>query len=181
MTILEQLHQDHVNLNRLLDILSHKVSRLRAGEHPNFGLLGDVIEYITNYADVHHHPREDKIYAYFHQRGPELEEAILRCEKEHHDMKHFGVELAEAVDCILHDAVMPMDKFADKLDSFVTHQKCHLDLEEGVLFPLLRQLATEEDWAALTEELPRVNDPLFGALAEQYSTLYQELLTDNAA
>lgn len=184
MTILDELHHDHVNLNRLLVILSEKVIKLRAGEHPNFGLMADVIDYITEYADVHHHPREDLMYAYFHERSDALESAIVRCEQEHKDLKHLGVELYEALDCILHDAVMPMDKFIDKLDQFVLQQKTHIDMEEGVLFPILRAVATDDDWATLAEKLPKPDDPLFGEVqADRYSLLYREFLAEetNAA
>ena len=87
------------------------------------------------------------MYAYFRGRDAELDKAIDRCEAEHREMKHLGVELSEAVDCILHDAVMPMDQFTDRLEQFVTQQADHLNLEEGELFPKLQAVASEEDWA----------------------------------
>ena len=84
-----------------------------------------------------------------------------------------------AVDCILTDAVVPMDQFIAKLEVFLDEQIEHLNLEEGVLFPLLDEIATAEQWQRLEPDLPRMDDPLFGAKQKQrYIDLYSELLRD---
>ncbi|WP_027857194.1 hemerythrin domain-containing protein [Marinobacterium jannaschii] len=179
MTILNELHQDHINLNKLLVILRHKVEKLRSGEHPNFGLMGDVVEYISTYADAYHHPREDRMYEYLRGRSDNLDLAIDDCIAQHRHLKKLGEELCESVDSILHDAVMPMDEFTDKLAAFVEEQSTHLNFEEGSLFPLVQGVATENDWATLNNDLPSVEDPLFGEKqAARYAELYQELLVD---
>ena len=65
MNILSELHQDHLNLSRLLEMLDRKVEQLRGGVHPDFSLMAEVVSYVGSYADQHHHPREDKMYAFF--------------------------------------------------------------------------------------------------------------------
>ena len=180
MTILNELHQDHINLNKLLAILGNKLEQLKQGEMPNFILLSDAVDYISSYADAYHHPREDLLYAYFSESDcPELNEAIRECTEEHHRLKQYSEDILEAVDCILNDAVVPMDQFTEKLEVFLDHQIEHLNLEEGTLFPLLDEVATEQDWSTLEKELPRMDDPLFGEQQKQrYIELYTELLQD---
>ena len=179
MTILNELHQDHINLNKMLAILRLKVEKLRAGNHPNFSLMADVVDYISNYADAYHHPREDSMYAHFKGRSDELDAMINSCEKAHHDMRTTCHELADTIDGILHDAVIPMDEFTDKLEAFLDEQSEHLKLEEGSVFPLLQGVASDEDWQQLIAELPKSDDPLFGEKqAAQYSDLYKELIVD---
>jgi len=180
MTLLNELHQDHVNLNKLLAVLGNKLEKLKQGEMPNFVLLADAVDYITSYADAYHHPLEDQMYAFFKDSGcPELDQAISQCVEEHRQLKKSSHEIIEAVDCILSDAVVPMDQFSDKLEHFINDQIEHLNLEEGTLFPLLDEVATEEQWKALEPHLPKRSDPLFGEQQKQrYIDLYSELLRD---
>ncbi|WP_432474012.1 hemerythrin domain-containing protein [Amphritea sp. HPY] len=180
MTLLNELHQDHLNLNKLLAVLGNKLSKLKQGELPNFILLADAVDYISNYADRYHHPREDEMYHYFHDLDcKELTEAIDLCVAEHKRLKQYSDELLVEVDCILNDAVVPMDEFIDLLDTFLTHQVEHLNLEEGTLFPLLDDLASAEQWAELELKLPKMDDPLFGEQQkERYTQLYTDLLQD---
>lgn len=179
MTILNELHRDHINLNKMLAILRQKVAKLRAGNHPNFSLMADVINYISNYADAYHHSREDSMYQYFHGRNAELDKLLVNCEKEHAKMKHTSTELSETIDGILHDAVIPMDKFTDKLEAFLDEQAEHLNVEEGSLFPMIQGIATDQDWVELSNTLPKSADPLFGEKqTHEYMDLYKELMVD---
>lgn len=180
MTILKELHQDHINLNKLLAVLGYKLDKLKQGEMPNFVLLSDAVDYISNYADAYHHPLEDQMYDYFKDSGcPELDEAIAKCGDEHKLLKQCSEELIEAVDCILNDAVVPMDQFTTKLEHFLDRQVEHLNLEEGTLFPLLDDIADDEQWSVLSKQLPKMDDPLFGEQQKQrYIDLYSELLRD---
>ncbi|MGB0466549.1 MAG: hemerythrin domain-containing protein [Pontibacterium sp.] len=179
MTILTELHQDHINLNKMLAILQLKVGKLRAGDHPNFSLMADVVSYISDYADAYHHRREDCMYKHFYGRDPALDKLITSCEDEHRHMKYTCTVLSETIEGILHDAVVPMDAFTDRLASFLDEESAHIDKEDKVLFPMLQKLATEQDWAQLLEELPRLDDPLFGEKqAVQYADLYNELVVD---
>lgn len=179
MTILAELHQDHVNLNKLLVILRQKVNQLKEGQQPNFCLIADVIDYISNYADGHHHPREDKMYQYLADRNPELDKHLFNCAKEHEELKATSLQLSEAIDGILHDSVMPMDEFVNLLDDFVSLQTAHLNFEEGELFPLIADIVSEGDLAELERELPKQDDPLFGEKqAHEYMDLYRELILE---
>lgn len=179
MTILAELHQDHVNLNKLLFILRQNGGQLRAGKHPNFNLISDVIAYIGNYADGFHHPREDRLYEYFSGRAVQLDEQLNKCLVDHEKIKVATTQLKEAVDGVLQGAIMPMAQFADCLDEFVDLQLNHLNTEESELFPLIEQYAKPNDWVVLAQALPRPNDPLFGEQqAQEYTALYRELIME---
>ncbi|MBV0932267.1 hemerythrin domain-containing protein [Marinobacterium weihaiense] len=179
MNIVSELHQDHVNLDRLLEILERKVTRLRAGNHPDFSLMAEVVDYVGDYADQHHHPREDRMYAFFRGRDAALDKAFDKSEAEHVTLKQLSTRLAESIDGILHDAVMPMDQFTDQLEAFVKAEKAHLRHEEKAIFKPLESLASDTDWQALAEQLPQSEDPLFGERqADQYRALYKALVED---
>jgi hemerythrin-like domain-containing protein len=180
MNVLDQLHQEHINLNRLLDILDNHCRTLEQQGQPNFPLVLDVIEYISHYADVHHHPREDSLYAYFAGRDLLLDEAQLFCTAEHQRMRAHTHALRESLDGILNDAaVVPLERVANQLLEFVQQQRGHLAFEERRIFPAIDRIATDEDWATLAKELPQPMDPLFGERqADQYRVLYKEMVFD---
>lgn len=182
MTIMKELHQEHVNLKRLLEMLSRKVDKFRAGTRPDFQLMSDVVSYVGGYADTHHHPREDRMFAYFKGRGTELDALMKRCEAEHAELKHLSTHLNESIDGVLHDAtVVPMDVMIDSLAEFVERESEHLDFEEGDLFPKIESVASDEDWNALAQNLPSPTDgdPLFGQkLSKEYRDLYQALANE---
>ncbi|WP_415901446.1 hemerythrin domain-containing protein [Neptuniibacter sp. QD29_5] len=179
MTILAELHQDHVNLNKLLAILRQKVNQLKAGQQPNFSLMADLIDYISNYADGHHHPREDKMYKCLADRNPDLDQYLFNCAKDHEALKTSSLQLKEAVDGILHDSVMPMDEFACLLDDFVSLQTVHLNFEEGQLFPMIQEMVSDNELTMIEKQLPKQEDPLFGEIkAREYMELYKELMLE---
>lgn len=179
MTVVSELHQDHVNLSKLLEILDKKILKLKEGDQPNINLMADVIGYIATYAEGYHHPREDKLYAYFHGKNNQLDEVMKECEDAHVNLKGYAHALLETIDGVLHDAVVPMGDFIGKLEDFVLNEKAHLDFEETKVFPLLNEIATNADWKKVEKQLPVEEDPLFGEKrTEEYKSLYAELMRD---
>ncbi|KGK41271.1 hypothetical protein LH51_15860 [Nitrincola sp. A-D6] len=179
MTLIAQLHQDHINLSRLLEVMELKVQKLKAGDSPNFLLLSELVDYIGNYADQYHHPREDHMYHYFCGRDATLDAHLQKCEAEHTDLKQASKVVNETVDAVMHDAVIPMSDFIGQLEAFVLREREHLDYEETVIFPGIEQVANDADWAALEQKLPEPEDPLFGEKqGENYRELYKALLQD---
>ena len=178
--MLDALHQEHLNIARLLDILRQKLFAIRS-EHPvRYGLMRDVLCYLSEVADQQHHPREDLIYDYYLKYR--CSDSILkqRLKNEHFAVAAAGKDLREMVDMILMDAVIPLDHVATALDRFIVLQQHHLDYEEATVFPMLRQTLTEDDWRHLEHNWVHMtgDDPLFGRqVAERYHDLATQLLS----
>lgn len=162
MNVLEQLHQDHINLCKLLRILDDLIHRVDEGEPPDFPLMAEIADYIEVYDKRHHHPREDRVYAFFAGRSMQLDKVMDRCRSEHAELETSGRSLAEILDGPMHDAVMPVDELAARLRQFILAELSHLDFEEGEVYPKLAALSSATDWAELDQLLPPENDPLFG-------------------
>lgn len=176
MTILDELHQDHINLEKLLNLLEDNIGQVKAGAAPNFLLASEIAEYIENYVKQYHHPREDRLFVFFRGRLSELDAVMGQCEQEHFALERKGRSLVSIVEGAMHDAVVPMHELVSRIESFVRDERAHLNLEEGKVFPTIAKVATEDDWARLERLLPRESDPLFSALqADRYAALLQEL------
>lgn len=180
--IMSQLHLDHVNLSRLLDVLKAKLVDLKAGERPDYRLMLDVVTYIVDYADDHHHPLEDQIYDYAIAHYPRIKAPLDAVEAEHKQIRQSTQEFQQMIDTILMDRVIPMEHFNQCLDDFIQQQYAHLNQEEGKVFPLLEETLQPQDWQQLSAALVQRDDPLFGDnVADEYKRLYKLLTGQSAA
>ncbi len=179
--MLDTLHQDHVNISRLLNVLRDNLAAIRSEKPVKFSLLKDALVYLSEVSDTYHHPREDLIYDYYVAYRSHDEEPVTNMLKEQHkEIIASGQQLLELVDMILMDAVIPLDTVAVALEQFIALQQKHLDYEESIIFPLLRKNLTEDDWRHLEHnwEHKIVDDPLFGReVAERYQDLSTQLLS----
>ncbi len=176
--MLDGLHQDHLNIAKLLDVLRDKLFLIRAEKPIRYRLLRDILCYLSEVADQRHHPKEDLIYDYYLKYRCEDPELANRLKAEHGQLVTAGCELSEMVDMILMDAVIPLDQVAAKLEQFIVLQQRHMDFEEGQIFPELRVKLTEDDWRHLEQNWHQIKseDPLFGRdVAERYRELSERL------
>jgi len=180
--IMSQLHLDHLNLSRLLNVLKDKLDRLKAGERPDYQLILDVVTYIVDYADAHHHPLEDQIYDHAIAHYPDSQPVLEAVEQEHKVIRHDTHEFQQLINSILMDSIVSMDLFNQQLEDFIRQQYDHLNQEEGSVFPLLEKTLQNSDWQQLESRLQHHDDPLFGEhVAQEYKRLYKSLTQSDAA
>lgn len=179
--MLDILHQDHINIAKLLNVLRDILAAIRSEKPVRFNLLRDALSYLREVADTHHHPREDLIYEYFTTyrcSDPSIVTTVLK--EQHKQIVRKGEDLQELVAMILMDAVIPLDSVATALEQFIALQQQHLDYEESTIFPLLSRSLTEDDWRHLEHNWMHMteDDPLFGReVKERYQDLAAQLLS----
>ncbi|MFR9721512.1 hemerythrin domain-containing protein [Aeromonas diversa] len=176
--MLSSLHQEHVNIAKLLALLKRKLLAIRAEEKVSYRLIRDVVDYLGEVADKRHHPKEDMIYDYYLRYRVVDGDMGNRLHEEHQKLIDSGRELKEMVEMILLDAVIPLEQFTAKLEQFITLQENHMNYEERVVFPLLRESLTEDDWRHLEQSwlVHAQADPLFGPeVAQHFHDLAERL------
>jgi len=161
--LLDKLRRDHVNLSRLLDLLSAQLDALRAGHESDFDLKIEMLDYIEHYAEQHHHPTEDRIgQAVFAKPGLSklrtLHDRVLR---EHEGLLGLARRFRETLEGVMQGEVLPRDEVETRGREFIALQRQHIDLEEQELFPLFEENLTEQEWKRLEESLPHMDDPVF--------------------
>ena len=109
--MLSSLHKDHLNIARLLTLLKHKLAAIRHEQQVSYFLLRDVVDYLREVSDKHHHPKEDMIYDYYLKYRVVEGEVANRLHEEHARLLVAGTELKEMVEMILMDAVIPLEQF----------------------------------------------------------------------
>lgn len=161
--LLDSLHRDHINQTRLMVIADRALDDLESGASTDFGLLEDIMRYMTDYPDLHHHPAEDVVFNKLMQREPELEGRLHAMLDEHERIIAAGRQFLAAIQAVEEDAMLRRDRFVGQGRDYLAALKAHMNIEEGELFPAARQKLTASDWDELDDLVGHRPDPLFGA------------------
>ncbi|GGA88083.1 hemerythrin [Neiella marina] len=190
--ILDIIHKEHVNMTMLLKFLNAKLEDLRQEKDIRYDLIKDIVEYLHEYADKHHHPCEDIIYNYYleQKKGEKVADGVHKLAEQHIKISALTEQLCDMTEMILMDAVVPQQQYIDILAEFLDVQTSHLNYEEDHILPALRDELTDSDWQAILallpyegiedvdslKELARKSDPLFGDnVKERYQSLRDNL------
>lgn len=172
--MLNIIKNDHININRLLTLLTKHISLLELDQNIDYRVTKSIIDYLRTYSDKYHHPLEDIIYDYYSAHHEQTEEDNLRLHQEHKYLKKVTVELDELLNMVLLDAIVPKNECIEKLQNFVDLQLNHMNYEDQHLLPAIERSFTPDDWLNIEQQWRHNDhrDPLFGSdIADQYKKL----------
>lgn len=166
--VLNRLKADHRNLGHLLDLLERQLAVLEAGDgRPNYELLQVVLEYLLDYPDSGHHPREDVVYRLLQQRAPQAAQQVGDLLHEHGELAALTRRFARIIDGVLLDLEVPRDRLVAQGREFVRRYRSHMAREDAGFFPVAEARLLPEDWMVAASEFDAANDPLFGLKVEK--------------
>ncbi|BCL71088.1 putative Hemerythrin [Vibrio nigripulchritudo MADA3029] len=170
--IIERIRREHGYMVRLLAILNGKLEQLKNEKPINYSLIKEITDYLADHSQAVHHPKEDILYLHYAKHYGQQQQ-IDDLEQEHEALSEVTEAFQNTVEMILHDAVIPLDMFADQLEDFISRQKNHLELEEREVLPQIAKTFTAEDWRVVENQwLHDDEDPVFGdTIADQYRQL----------
>ena len=175
--IIEDLRQDHRNIEKLLRILERELSVFDRGDRPDYEVVLAVISYFKDYPDSCHHPKEDIVVEKFRARYPVAAAAIGDLEAEHREGARRLRRVAQAVERVLSDQDLLRQTIDDIIRDFINYERQHIAMEESVVFPAVLNTLRPEDWAditlKLTHRLGPISQPDF---EEKFSTLRRNIL-----
>jgi hemerythrin-like domain-containing protein len=175
--IIEALRQDHLNIEKLLAALETELNVFDRGERPDYEVIGAVIDYFKNYPDSCHHPKEDIIIEKFKARDPAGAAAVGDLQAEHQEGARRLRRVAQAVEHVLNDQILPRQQVDDIIRDFIVHERLHMTLEERIVFPAVVRALTPEDWADIASKIVDRYGPLSAPdFEEQFSTLRRNIL-----
>ena len=176
--LIENLHEDHKNIARLLQLLKDQLSHLQAGEFTDFPLLADIMHYFANYPDRHHHPCEDIIFEVLSEKDESAKYAIDRILDEHKKMLNASNRLYDEFNQLQGNAIFSREKLVNELGDYIEKYYQHMNKEENELLPLAEKVLSENDWAAISDKIGVQEDPLFGeTLDKEYESLYRSIMS----
>lgn len=161
-------HAEHLNFARLLRLLEAQVALFAQGCEPDYGLIADIVNYLHDFPDVHHHRYENEVFSLMGKRDPQLKPLVARLLQEHRVIAACGAALTARLDAVVAGAVVERAQVEAAAATFVGYYRAHLDTEESIMLPRAAAMLDAQDWV----EVARViagrahHDPLFGPQAE---------------
>lgn len=176
--LVEQLHEDHVNVSRILDLIETEVGRARDEEMPDLELLEDAMRYMINYSDLVHHPKEDAMFAKLARNEPGFagEAEVLR--QEHETLARLGGEFLDVVRAAEYGEFVLRKDIISRGSEYVEALRSHMDAEEVGFLKRARASLTSEDLEEIEAAYASGHDPLVTeSLQVEYAALYRSLFT----
>lgn len=174
---MEELHLDHTHLTKVFNILDQQVELIANNGDPDLFLMADIAHYIQNYPDLIHHPKEDIVFNVFKKRASKGLDIVEQLQADHQSLPNETKELYEILKTTANStSLVSRKELKSKIIHFLKIERKHMNLEEEVLFPLIKETLTEEDWDSIDAASEKQSDPLFGEHTECcYENLYKSI------
>ena len=171
--VLQLLLEDHKTLGEVIEALEMRIPQISKRDPDTLDLLANLIDYIAEYPDQVHHPREDRIIERLIDKGLTPSERIIveLTVAQHAELGGLTARMEVDIDALLsrqRDAGVQLDRDAK---IYLAMQKEHMRREEQQLFPMAVRLFTPADWREIEAGEPEVPDPLREGRLSRYASL----------
>ena len=167
---------EHINFASLLDVLEGQLDLFNRGKPPDYGMMLDIMFYMTHYPDVLHHPKEELAFARLKAREPGSGTILERLSEQHAHLRHSGNALVIALDDIVNGSITRREHLEAPGRAYIAELRSHMEIEETQVLPLAQKLLSDEDWASIECSSLRVDDPLFSKTGgERYAALRRQI------
>lgn len=178
--LVQDILREHRSLSRVLALLERQVEAFEAGEGFDAELWHLILDYLRDFPEQVHHPKEDLIYRRLMERGGEAAAALADLEAEHARLKATLDRLAGLVEAVERDVELPRSLLAGAARDFLAFQRSHMAREEDTFLPRAERCLTPADWQAVAGRAERRADPLFDEKqAERFAALRGAILSSD--
>lgn len=174
--VMTRLAQDHARLARLLDLFDALLDRFHDGQEPDYDLMCEMLEYMSDYADNIHHPTEDLIFRRAMDRGVQRREVFEVLMRQHEQLAQLNKRFRQSLDGVVHEEVVLREDVETRGRELVSTLREHMRLEDREAFPIALERLDDSDWDAVEAVAPSAEDPVFANPDPQrFRALYQFL------
>lgn len=176
-SMMRTLRAEHRHMGTVLNLFSEQLDALEAGEFVDSHVVYEIMDYITNWPDKFHHPREDIIYSRVAQISPNAADEVDTLQRDHVVTAKTGKALLKTIAAWRDNPAQATTVIKHGRD-YINHIYEHMKVEEKVVFPHIEAQLTLEDWRELEQEdsLQAVSSPIFGtAVQREYRNLTRRL------
>mgnify|MGYP001816983452 FL=1 len=167
---LRGLREDHARFSRVLSMIGRDAHRLPDEPEAVLPLFSEAVDYVVNYQNVHHHPREEIMFAKIADASETLAGASAHLTHEHELTDRAGDELLAALDRASHATSRRSTRqdLARRLEGFARSMRGHIAQEEEILYSEAWDSLSPADWNDLAASAP---DPLDRDQSDRYPLL----------
>jgi len=174
------IRDEHLAIAAVLYRLRFLVRRMHTeSAAPNFPLLHAMLDYVVEYPDRWHHPKESQfLFKTLRERNPGAAELVDELEREHQDGDLRIVDLQRKLTAFERGDPQGLQSFSNAVEEYAESQWKHIRKEEDVLMPLAERSLNASDWRRVAEAFQENDNPLFGIKPkDEAERLYQKILS----
>jgi hemerythrin-like domain-containing protein len=144
-------------------------------------LLWEMLDYIKNFIDKLHHPKEDLyLFARLSQRTHAVDQEMTELQESHAAGGEAMARLEHSLRKLGDGTPQAIEAFCVEFDRFSQEQWLHMHLEESVVFRAAEKYLLQTDWEEIAAAFSQNGDPHFGpvpdeAFQEKYSKIVDSL------
>jgi len=166
MQALRIISEDHSNMWRLATTIDHVAGEIEDGAQVDPAFFSSVFDYIEQFVDRFHHPKEDDhLFRLLRLRSAKAAAILDSLQQEHRDgpqqLRTLRAVVAQAA-----QGALAAPEFVATLRAYTAGLKNHMRQEEKLVMPLARETLVPEDWAEIDRAFLDNEDPLFGDKAK---------------
>ena len=167
---LRGLREDHARFSRVLSMIGRDAQRLLDEPEAVLPLFSEAVDYVVNYQNVYHHPREEVMFAKVANASEALADTSARLSHEHEITDRAGEELLATLDRASHSFSQrsTRQELARQLERFAGSMRSHIAQEEEILYSEAWDTLSPTDWDDLAASAP---DPLDRDQDDRYPLL----------
>ena len=174
------IRDEHLAIAAVLYSLRFLVRRMRTeGDAPDFPLLHAMLDYIVEYPDRWHHPKESEyLFKALRKRNLDAGALIDELESEHRKGDLLIADLRNKLAAFENGDRDALVTFAAAVEEYAQMQWEHIRKEEDVLMPLAERSLNADDWRRVAHAFQENDNPLFGIKPkDEAERLYQKILS----
>ena len=178
MDALRIISEDHNNLWRLATSVDQLAADMESGEPLDVGFFGSIFDYLEQFVERSHHPKEDDfLFRLLRLRSPESAAILDALQADHRAGPDRLTILRDSLAAAA-NGQLALTTLSQQLRTYTAGLKAHILKEEKQVLPLARTAVQKEDWDEINHAFLDANDPVFGAQAQaEFRALYHRIVT----
>lgn len=161
--LFSELKADHARFGRVLALIGRHAPTLATERNAELvALLGEAVDYIANFQNTYHHPREERMFERMAKRSSEYAKILSDLRKDHEESSRAGQRLLALLNSVSKDPgdVVRLERLALSLESFARAMRLHIHREEELMYSRAPEMLDENDWRVIARGSPTPRDPL---------------------
>ncbi len=179
MNIIDTMVEEHKNIKRMLEVIRKYCYKLMKGEQVQYEDFFKMIDFVRNYADKHHHGKEEKLLfdRMMNELGRPAEMLVRHGMLVEHDLGRLHMQdLEAAIKRVMDgDDESRLDVIANAV-SYTHLLNRHIDKEDGVVYKYALNNLSKDTMDKLDTESDKLEkEALELHVQENYIQLIEEL------
>lgn len=166
--LMKTLRAEHRHIARVLDLFVDQIEAIEQGRLVDTHVVYEIMDYMVNWPDRFHHPREDLIYGRVAEIDAAAADNVDTLQRDHDRMAGKGREVLKDIERWRRGEI-DGSAVVEGGRAYVEHLYEHMNSEESLVFPQIEAVLDTEDWRDLAadDQLRPVADPVFGTRVQR--------------